>query len=234
MKSIAVIGAGGFVGSTICKYINTLNEVKLVPVFRSENYEEKLKDSNYIIHCANSPSRYKATQDPIYDYYECVKKTYDFSELAKKTNAKFVLISSMSAATQLDQVYGLNRASAELIARKDNALIIRLGYMFSKKRTYGALNDIINNDDVYLDGNSEYSFSDVGWNAKKIVDLTLENRSGIFELGSSGSITLKEIVEILGSTSSFKFAYKDIQIAKNIFEDSPSIEDFREYLRGLR
>lgn len=233
MKKVLIIGANGFVGTEIVKYSETLENVNIQCAVRGDDLETKIKKSDYVIHTANSPSRYKAQLDPKHDFIESVEKTYKINYFCKKYNKKLTLISSMSARTQLDTVYGMNRRSCEYIV-DDKQLIIRLGYMYSKSRIYGALRDILDNKDVYLDKNSEYSFSNVQWNAKKILDYTLAEKIGVFELGSKGSITLNKIAKILNSTSKFIGNMLDIQIANFSETDNPSIKKFIDYLEVLK
>lgn len=233
MNKVAVIGAKGFVGSHVVAALEDLG-IEVVPVLRGDNIEEKIKTADAMIHAANSPSRYKATVNPEFDFNESVEKTFNFLDLAKKYRRKFVLVSSISARAQLGHIYGSNRRACECMALLENAKVVRLGYMFSHVKTYGALDDILKGRPVYLSGDSRYSFSNVEWNAKKIVSSLLEDVGDIVELGSTGSISLKEIAIILGSKSEFVGDYKDVQIAENPPADAPKIVDFFNYLEKLK
>jgi len=233
MKLILVIGAKGFVGSEIVKQINLSSNLEVIEAVRGDDLEKKIKLSDYVIHTANSPSRYKAQLNPENDFAESVEKTNNIYSLCEKYSKRLTLISSISARAQLDTVYGMNRRSCEYIIG-NKSIVIRLGYMFSSYNLYGALRSIYENKDVYLDESSSYSFSDVSWNAQKIIEITENQDSGIYELGARGDITLRQISNILGSYSKFKGNTKDVQIANYIGNDNPAIRDFRDYLETIK
>jgi len=233
MKTVTVIGAKGFVGSALVNTLQSNSAINVVTAVRGDDLEKKIKGSDYVIHTANPPGRFRAQNNPEEDFIECVEKTNTISELCRKYSSRMTLISSIAARVQLDTVYGMNRRSAELLALKENALVIRLGYMFSDHRIYGALKDIYENKDVYLSKESEYSFSDIQWNADKIAELTLQDKMGIWELGARGSVTLAEIAGILSSKSSFVGNSVDKQIASYTGDDNPEIDDFIHYLKKL-
>lgn len=232
-KIIAIIGAQGLVGSELTKVVNTKANLICIEVVRGDNFAEKLQNVDYVIHAANSPKRYAAELNQQMDYEESVVKTAKLIEACKRMGARLLLISSISARTQLNTVYGRHRHACELIALQAGCIVARLGYMFSKQKIYGALGNIVNNEDVFLDPTSEYSYSDVCWNANKIVELMLTEEQGIVELGANGSITLQSIVDLISSKSVFKSDTVDIQIAKCDIKDRPQIQEFLDYLMGI-
>ena len=233
MKAVLVIGAKGFVGSEIVKQINLSLNLEVIEAVRGDDLEKKIKQSDYVIHSANSPSRYKAQLNPESDFNESVDKTNTIYSLCKKYSKGLTLISSISARAQLDTIYGMNRRSCEYIIG-NKSIVIRLGYMYSSHNLYGALRSIYENEDVYLDESSSYSFSDVTWNAQKIIEITESQNSGVYELGARGDITLRQISDILGSNSKFKGNTKDIQIANYVGNDNPAISDFKDYLEIIK
>jgi hypothetical protein len=112
--------------------------------------------------------------------------------------------------------------------------VVRLGYMYSSSKVYGALENILNNHDVYLSSQSTYSYSDVLWNAEKIVSCALTQRGTIRELGARGGINLRRIADILQSKSRFVSEKIDIQIARCDFADKPDISEFEQFLSKLK
>jgi len=233
MKVILVIGAKGFVGSEIVKQINLSLHIEVIKATRGDDLENKIKQSDYVIHAANSPSRYKAQLNPEHDFDESVEKTNIIYSLCKKHSKGLTLISSISARVQLDTVYGMNRKSCEYIVG-NKSIVIRLGYMYSNYKLYGALRSIYENEDVYLDENSSYSFSDVTWNAQKIIEITVSQDGGVYELGAKGDITLRQISNILESNSKFKGNTRDVQIANYVGKDNPAISNFMDYLEVIK
>ena len=229
----AVLGAGGFVGSHVTSELKARRR-DVLEVRRGDPLSD-LRSCKYVIHCANSPSRYKAKKDPTKDYKESVLRTEEFLASIDISKTKFVLISSMSARTEPETVYGEHRLACERLVLNYGGKIIRLGYMYSVDRIYGALRDIINESEVFLSADSRYSYSDVRWNAKKIVDICEDSSvAPCTELGSSGSISLSQIAKILDSKSIFDRQKQDVQIAVDAFDDQPDISSFISYLNGLR
>ena len=125
--------------------------------------------------------RFWAKQNPELDYEETVTKTKNI--LLDFKFEKIIHISSVSARCQLNTVYGKNKKiSEELIQKTKDYLIVRFSAMYGKGLTKGVLIDMINNNKVYINGKSKYSFTDVSWNAKWIVD-NLDSKEKSVEIG---------------------------------------------------
>ena len=90
---------------------------------------------------------------------ETVEKTALIKEYAG--GKRLILVSSISARTQLDTTYGRNRRSCELIVNDLNSLIIRLGPMFGSGKSMGALSDLLSNSTVYVAASTKYAYVNV-------------------------------------------------------------------------
>ena len=132
MKSIAVIGSTGFVGSAIVKELEKRGTYKVLPVGRKDDAKSVIEQADYVIHTANPAARFFVKNNPEIDFKESVEKTLGFKKLSAQK--KFILISSISARTQLDTVYGRNRRACECIV-DGTSLIIRLGPMFGGNKS---------------------------------------------------------------------------------------------------
>jgi nucleoside-diphosphate-sugar epimerase len=232
MKSVAVIGAAGFVGSQIANYVTKSQEYELVPLVRGDDLSAGIKRSDIVVHAANSAKRFYAETNPYEDFLENVEKTARISEYAR--HARLILVSSISARTQLDTVYGRNRRSCELIVGNMNSLIVRLGPMFGAGKSVGALSDLLENRKVYVAGSTRYAYVDVGYNAKKITSyLGDEELLGCIELGAKTGICLRELRDVIGSTSLFE-GQDDTQIPVPPPADAPGVEDVIAYVGSLR
>jgi len=232
MHSVAVIGANGFVGSKICQHIESNSGFRLIPVVRGESIRKAISQCDTVIHAANPSKRFYAEKNPNEDYLESVEKT----KLIKKyTNSKkkIILVSSISARTEKNTVYGRNRRDCELILESSNALIVRLGPMFGEGKTVGALNDLIHNNNVYVSSKTKYAYVNIDYNANKIVSFINDPLlNGYIELGSKKGISLKELKKIIGSNSKFK-GKDDTQIPIKPPIDAPNVMDVVEYLNSL-
>ena len=131
MESIALIGANGFVGKSIKKYI--LNDKKkLITCVTRDNYEAAKNEKEYdiLINAAMPSKRFWASQNPSEDFHETVEKTFNIVNDWK--SSKIIQISSISARSQLDTIYGRHKAAAEKLVDNTNNLILRLGPMYGK------------------------------------------------------------------------------------------------------
>ncbi|HCN84413.1 MAG TPA: hypothetical protein DIT07_12450, partial [Sphingobacteriaceae bacterium] len=158
--------------------------------------------------------------NPTIDFTETVQKTFDILSLCK--DKKLVLISSLSARTQLNTNYGRHRKACEILVDNGENLIVRLGPMYGSNRKQDTLHDILNGNKVFLSSNTRYAYVDVAYAAKKVIDL-LDN-SGIFEIGAKNGIQLEYIKNVVGSQSQFE-GYDDTQIPVNPPFDAPMAED---------
>ena len=228
-KSIAVIGSSGFVGSALIRELKNRGTFKVLPIGRNDDTNAIILKADYVIHTANPAARFFAKKNPEIDFNESVEKTFSLKKLAKKK--KFILISSISARTQLDTVYGRNRRACECLMNEKENLIIRLGPMFGGNKEVGALHDILKNDPVFVSEKTKYAFVNVSYNAKKIIDLIDEN--GLIELGAKNAIELSELKNILGSSSEFS-GDDDTQIAIDPQPDAPDVNEVIEFARKIQ
>ncbi len=222
-KTVAVIGARGYVGTELMRVGNEMG-FKMIPITREDSNLEKGRPAEHIVHAAMTGRRFWAEQNPRADFQQSVELTRKI--LAEFEGHKIVVISSISARTQLDRNYGRNRRAAELLAEVAGASVIRLGPMYGGSKKSGALYDLLKGRPVYVDGSSRYAYSSVEWNAQKILqNLTYK---GILELGSKASIRLDEIKDLLGSQSPFE-GPRDDQFPTSTLEDSPEITEFIKF-----
>ncbi len=225
-KTVALFGANGFVGSQILKALNKLGH-NVTPV-TLENYDSVLgKSFDYVINCAMPSSRFKAEQNPEWDYKETVEKTKNIFEGVKFQ--KFIQISTLSARTQLDTVYGRNKLEAEMIvAMNGESLIVRLSAMYGEGLNKGVLIGMLNDSKVYIDGRSKYAFAPVEWVGEWIAKNL--DRKGIIEVGAKNSIVLKDLVKELDLDISFD-GFVDIQEPMNNSPDYPDARGVIDFMK---
>ena len=231
MKKIAVIGSNGFVGSEICKEIEKSDIFSVLGVTRDDSLKDGINMADIVIHSANSGKRFFAEKNPEKDFVESVEKTALIRHLSR--GKPLILISSISARTQLDTVYGRNRRSCELIADSEKSLIVRLGPMYGASKSIGALNDIINNRKVYVASSTEYAFVDVNYNAKKIVSLLSHpDNNGVLEIGAKNGICLESLRIELKSCSTFE-GKDDTQVPISPPSDAPDVNDVILFAKSI-
>jgi nucleoside-diphosphate-sugar epimerase len=220
MKTVALAGAAGYVGSQIARAVIASGRYHLIPVLRTDPAETLFSNADIVVHAANPSRRFQAEKDPMHDFKETVEKTARFFTLAQ--GKRFVLVSTISCRTQLNTNYGRNRRACELIVLGGNSLVVRLGPMFGSNRTKDTLHDIIANRQVYVSAETQYAYVDVAWAGKKIVEL-LEETGKIIEVGARNSIRLGDLSEHFASTSTFS-GIDDTQIPEG-FSDGPDVQE---------
>ena len=228
MISVALIGAEGFVGSSISKALKKNRFVELIEVTR-DNYEYRCNEYgdvyNVIINAACPSKRLWAKQNPNLDFIETVEKT---AALVYRWRCnKFIQISTLSVRTESDSIYGLHRSAAEkIVLGKANHLIVRLTAMYDESLTRGALVDIYNKKQVYFSGDSRYSFTSLDF----VGDWISHNlsRIGLVEVGAKDSISLREIADHLGHTIEFgdMVNIQEIEHIENDFPESRQVLKF--------
>ncbi|MBL8158368.1 NAD-dependent epimerase/dehydratase family protein [bacterium] len=199
MASIAVVGAQGYVGRALVMALKS-SAYEVTPVTR-DTYTDSMHGSyDVLINAAMPSARFKAKEDPEWDFRETVAKTADL--LYRWKFGKFVQISTISARSQLDTMYGRHKAAAEsLCSAKDN-LIVRLGAMYSEDLQKGVLVDMVSGRPVFVDGESRYCFASRDFVASWIVSNL--DRTGIVEVGGREAVALKDIAAHLGTNILFQ------------------------------
>jgi len=200
IKTIAVAGAAGYVGTQISRAIAADDRYCLVSVHRGDSPEAFFARADAVIHTANLAKRFQAEQDPQRDFVETVEKTFDFLSAAR--GKPFLLVSSLSCRTQLHLGYGRNRRACELMALMAGATVVRLGPMFGGGRTRDVLHDILAGRPVFVSKETRYSYVDVAWAGRQITEL-VGTPSGVREIGARNALRLGDIAEHFSSKSTF-------------------------------
>ena len=226
-NKIGLLGYKGFVGSAIALELKKKN-IQFKGISR-ENYKKNIKIKfDYLINCSNPSKRFWAKQNPQLDFKESVQKTKYFLQNYKFK--KFIHISSISARCQINTIYGLNKKKAEkLVSKQKNFLIIRLGPMFHKSLKKGVIIDMIKSSTVFVNKKSKYSFTDLKWIAKWIVD-NMKKTKGTVEIGSKDHIVLENFAKKVNSQSKF-YGKIDDQIIKSHLNFNCSSLDVLKFIK---
>ena len=226
---VAILGAKGYVGSELLASFSKLKDIEVIGV-TVENYEEAKKSSYDIIVNAAMPSgRFWAKQNPDKDFLETVKKTADFVYGWKF--GKLIQISSISARSQLDIVYGRHKAAAEKIVDFGDNLVVRLGPMYSPALSKGVLIDILKGEKVFVDRKSRYCFTPVSTTTDWIA--TNASKSGLVEVGARNAISLEKVAEYLGMKIEFEGSI-DHQEVLNPPPEFPEAQEVFSFLDSKR
>ena len=224
MKTVAVAGAAGFVGSQIVRAAQSSGAYRVIPVRRGDPIVERFAQADIVVHAANPAKRFQAEKDPQRDFAETVEKTTRFLEAAR--GRRFILISSFSCRTQLNTGYGRHRRACELLALASGALVVRLGPMFGGDRVRDSLHDILAGHPVFVAAETRYAYVDVAWAGRQIVDW-LESPVGIREIGARNAVCLADLRDRYSSPSTFT-GIDDTQIPEG-FPQGPDAQEVFAY-----
>jgi nucleoside-diphosphate-sugar epimerase len=231
-KHIALFGAKGFVGSEIHRML--VEKGDEVTAVHRDNFETILNDNkiyDYVINVAMPSARFKASQNPLWDFKETVEKTA--SIFYKTKFKKFVHVSSVSARCQLDTVYGRHKRAAESIvttqslAESDQHLIVRLGPMFGDTLSKGVLIDMLKRNPIFVSGESRYAFAPLDFVANWIAHHL--DHVGVIEVGARNSISLKDLAHELNLQVQFQ-VNEDHQEMQTIDLNYPDVNLVLEYM----
>ncbi|WP_280477910.1 hypothetical protein [Nocardia asiatica] len=205
---VAVVGAAGYVGAALVEALGKSRRWEVVPVMRADHESHRTAGRYDVLVNAACPSkRFWAERNPDADRAETVDKTRLLRERWQWD--RFVQISSISARTQLDTVYGRHRAEAERSVSGADTLIVRLGPMYGGDYRKGVLADMAADRPVFASGRSRQSFAPVNWCADWIAGHL--DDTGLREVGARTTVTLAEVRDAVGSRSEFAKDYVDDQ-----------------------
>lgn len=180
-----------------------------------------------IINCACPASRYRAAQNPQWDFNETVQKTFDFYTLFDYR--KFIQISSISARSQRDTFYGRSKLAAESLIDQSKHLIVRLTSTYDDSLSKGVIYDIIHDNPIYLSTNSCYNFASLDYVAQCIVNNL--DKTGLGEIGGRDSITLKDLCGMVDYKGEFKSDYIDFQTTPLAEKIAPGLEECVKFIK---
>lgn len=195
---IAVVGAAGFFGRALVTALTRAGH-DVTGVTRAEYAAARHELWDVVVNTAMPSRRFWAKHHPADDFSETVAKTADL--VYGWRYGSFVQISSLSARTERDTIYGRHKAAAEVLCERPDALIVRLTALYGETMGKGAVVDIAHDAPVYVDGASRYAFTPVefaaGWVASHL------DTRGLVEVGARDTVSLAEIAHALGRQTTF-------------------------------
>jgi len=196
-------------------------------ITRQTYAQHKAKKYDVLINAAMPAKRFWALQNPLLDFDATVRLTAELFYEWKY--GKFVQISSLSARTQLDIPYGINKRTAEaLVENHEHTLIVRLAALYGKGLNQGALHDLIHRHKVYVDIQSAYNYLDVDFAAAWIINHI--DQAGIKEIAARDTITLAEIAKDAWPEVEYE-GKKEIVFSDRVEPGMPSSQEVWKYVR---
>jgi nucleoside-diphosphate-sugar epimerase len=255
---IFIVGGKGLTGSAFVRNFEK-NHIEF-KIIQKENKEEFFgKNCDKLIFANGNALKYKANDDPYFDFISSVKTVSEYVHKIKfkqfihlstidvyhnKSNLKNNSENSFIDVSKLDN-YGFHKLLAENYVKKycSNYLIFRLGGLVGTGLKKNPAFDFINpHKKVMISSNSNLNFINTNFVAKsilKIIDLGIEN--DVFNLTSKNSIKISDIKKIIGQDSEYdKNSENNIQNyhinnkkIQKFIELNSSEQAIEEYFRSI-
>lgn len=204
---IGIIGGNGFIGNAIAKEFGKNEKYSVMPITRRDYNHIKthkyLFKFDILINANGNGKKYKANNDPAWDFKESVLSVYN--SIFDFKYKKYVFISSIDAEISVTQehhesAYGFNKYIAEKIISHycDNYSIVRCPSVIGKNTNRGITYDVQKGNKVYVTPDSFMMLIDVKEMAKFLVRFLESNRLEELErFYPSESITVKQMGTVL-------------------------------------
>lgn len=229
---ILLLGGNGFVGSAF-KRLFEKQDIPHILLTRS-NYEDHIgKSCDIFINANGNSKKFMADRDPAWEFDASV---HSVSRSITEFNSKrYIHLSTGDVYPKQDSPditneddildpqkmsrYGLHKYLAETLVRgtNPNHLVFRMGGFVGPGLKKNAIFDMLNNDPVWLDADSQLQFISTDKAASIIWELALKDIQGeIFNLGARGTVRIGDVYQQIGSKSEFKDEAKRVQFEINV------------------
>lgn len=219
LKSLAVIGSFGMVGSDLMRYLQPYFD-KVVGIDRG-NYEEyRGQKFDVVLNANGNSNKIWANKNALEDFeastvsvykslldFPC--KTYVYissSDVYENHSSEKVTSESNSINPENLSPYGLHKYISEFIVRNisKNYLIFRCSMMLGSKLRKGPIYDILQGPRLYISEKSAFQMITTDEITKIIHSLLSTNITReIFNIGGKGTVLLSEIEKAIKKTINF-------------------------------
>lgn len=216
---IFLLGGGGFVGSAFARLFTEL-DLPYVLITR-ENYHQYIGQScDYFVNSNGNSKKFMADRDPTWEFdasVTSVARTLSDFEIGKyihlstgdvypSQSSPEVTREDMALDPSKMSRYGLHKYLAETLVRgaRPESLVFRMGGFVGPGLKKNAIFDMLNNEKVWLDRDSELQFISTDNAARLMWSLVEKDVCGeIVNLGTKGVASIGSLYERIGSKSEF-------------------------------
>lgn len=249
MKTLAIIGSDGMIGSDLIRYFS--KNFQVIPISR-KNYNSNIgKVFDIVINANGNSRRFWANQNPADDFFastvSVMKSIFDFP------CKKYIYLSSSdvyenhtgSSYTKEDMeinqvnlsVYGLHKLLSELIIKKykEKFLILRLSMVLGANLKKGPFYDILQNNPLYISLNTKLQLITTRA-IFEIIKILLENNliNEVINIGGVNTFSFKKIHQYfdqkikISSVAEKQIYQMNIEKLKQFY---PALKTSEEYLK---
>ncbi len=219
MKTLAIIGGNGMLGSDLIKY---LSQSFLVTSISKENYSQFINHSFDVVVNANGNSkRFWAIKNPLEDFavstVSVYKSLFDFkfSTYVYISSSDVYVNHSSVISTLEDQIqdlsqlssYGLHKYLSERIVENHckSYIVLRVSMLLGQNLKKGPIYDIINKNPLFISENSRLqmiSTQEVANIITFLINKKIEN--DIFNVGGKNIVDFEKIQTYFSTPVSFQ------------------------------
>lgn len=208
MKTLAIIGGNGMLGSDLVKYLSQSFSVTSIS---RKNYSQFINHSFDVVVNANGNSkRFWAIKNPLGDFTLSTASVYKtlfdfkFNTYIYISSSDVYVDHSSNASTSEDQIqdpselssYGLHKYLSEIIIENhcESYIILRASMLLGRNLKKGPIYDIIKNNSLFISKSSRLqmiSSKEVANVVKFLIDKRIENAT--FNLGGKSTVDFEKI-----------------------------------------
>jgi len=184
MKKICVLGYNGFIGSNVLEVLKQNFSVN-----ESDKYD-------FLVNCAGFSKMYEGNKNP-----DKMRNVED--SILEKINGisfdKIIHLSTIYIEVYPQDVYSRIKVEMEdkILSKYENATVLRLGGVLGKGLKKNVVFDLITNGPLYVTSDSFYNYISA-YEIANIISYLINNPiAGIINVGSSKSISVADIANIL-------------------------------------
>lgn len=208
---VIVLGSEGLIGSAVSRTLES-NGLTVTRVHRGSYIAHKGLEAAVLINCNGNSLRFRANQDPHWDFQASVASVeaslFDFKV------ARYVYLSTVDVYNRVDSLqtttesttivpkdlmpYAFHKWLAERIVERHapKSLILRLSTVIGPDLKKGPLFDLVNDKPLFMSLDSEISFVDTHTIAAALVALLIApEASGIFNVAPTGASRLANVAK---------------------------------------
>jgi nucleoside-diphosphate-sugar epimerase len=205
-KLIGIIGHRGFIGSAMVRASNRAG-FECVGIGRTEKVTE---DCDFVIDCNGNSRKFEVNQNPDHGIKSIVEAVENRVQQLHGQQS-YIYISSgevyglqQKLSTEIDRIcpgelsyYGTLKLRAEEIIQegKEDFLIVRPSGFVGSGLVKNPIFDLINGHQLFAHPDSLFQFCDVDWFADTVVRLATMRKTGIWNVSSTGTVSIREVSE---------------------------------------
>ncbi|KKU03519.1 MAG: hypothetical protein UX99_C0001G0015 [Candidatus Amesbacteria bacterium GW2011_GWB1_47_26] len=249
MKTLAVIGGSGTLGSDLVQYFST--KFVVISINRG-NYRDQIgKLFDVVINANGNSKRFWANQNPVEDFFassaSVIKSIFDFPcdvyiyisspDIYENHSEPKYTKENVQINPKRLEPYGLHKYLAELIVKKykEKFLILRLSMFLGKKLKKGPIHDVIKDNPIYVTLNSKLQLIST-FAVAEVIEVLLNKsiRNEVFNVGGVGTFSFLDAKKLLKKNiqvrpDAKKQLYEmDTNKLKRLY---PALKTSEEYLR---